>query len=66
MLTSPQDDLRRRAYGDTSFTPQMVRQCVASLRQSLMCASDLSPIVWQRSDATHSARERADVAHTCL
>ncbi|KAL0071714.1 hypothetical protein AAF712_000636, partial [Marasmius tenuissimus] len=45
-------------------TPHM-RHCISSIRQSLMCSADISPIVWQWSEKSHAAKERSDVVHTC-
>ncbi|ESK95529.1 hypothetical protein Moror_12715 [Moniliophthora roreri MCA 2997] len=45
-------------------TPHM-RHCISSLRQSLMCSSDITPIVWQWSERSKAAKERSDVVHTC-
>ncbi|KAJ7102364.1 hypothetical protein B0H15DRAFT_328304 [Mycena belliarum] len=42
-----------------------MRHCLSSLRQSIMCASDISTIVWQWSDKSQAAKERSDVVHTC-
>ncbi|KAK7028988.1 hypothetical protein VNI00_014698 [Paramarasmius palmivorus] len=45
-------------------TPHM-RHCISSLRQSLMCSADITPIVWQWSERSKAAKERSDVIHTC-
>ncbi|KAF9269955.1 hypothetical protein L218DRAFT_4111 [Marasmius fiardii PR-910] len=45
-------------------TPHM-RHCISSLRQSLMCSADVTPIVWQWSERSKAAKERNDVVHTC-
>ncbi|KAF7306548.1 hypothetical protein MIND_00446100 [Mycena indigotica] len=42
-----------------------MQHCLSSLRQSIMCASDITPIVWQWSEGSHAAKERSDVLHTC-
>jgi hypothetical protein len=38
--------------------------CIDSLRQSLMCASDITPIVWIR-DEENKLRPEGRVIHTC-
>ncbi|KAJ8517507.1 hypothetical protein ONZ45_g5325 [Pleurotus djamor] len=65
-------DVARRAmypeyYPDmVTETEQIhVRHCVSELRQSLMCAADVSPIVWQWSERAQAPKERADIAHSC-
>lgn len=45
-------------------TPHM-QHCISSLRQSIMCSSDITPIVWQWSQKSQAAKERSDVVHTC-
>ncbi|KAJ6626875.1 hypothetical protein B0H10DRAFT_1780690 [Mycena sp. CBHHK59/15] len=42
-----------------------MRHCLSSLRQSIMCASDISTIVWQWSEKSQAAKERSDILHTC-
>ncbi|KAJ6541042.1 hypothetical protein DFH09DRAFT_1089602 [Mycena vulgaris] len=42
-----------------------VRHCIDSIRQSLMCAADITPIVWQWSDRHRVAQQRDDVVHVC-
>ncbi|GFF55726.1 hypothetical protein IFM58399_10144 [Aspergillus lentulus] len=39
--------------------------CIDSIRQSLMCSSDISTIVWVWDPASHTARPHANVTHTC-
>ncbi|PKX97279.1 oxidase ustYa family protein, partial [Aspergillus novofumigatus IBT 16806] len=39
--------------------------CIDSIRQSLMCSSDISTIVWVWDSASHKARPHANVTHTC-
>jgi len=45
-------------------TPHMAH-CISSLRQSLMCSADVTPIVWQWSERSKKVFERSDVVHTC-
>jgi hypothetical protein len=42
-----------------------VDHCVDSLRQSLMCSVDVTPLVWQWSDERQKYLEKAQVPHTC-
>ncbi|KAJ3552825.1 hypothetical protein NM688_g3949 [Phlebia brevispora] len=39
--------------------------CVDSLRQGIMCAGDISPIVWHRNTPNESAIIELEVPHTC-
>ncbi|PKY03303.1 hypothetical protein P168DRAFT_319831 [Aspergillus campestris IBT 28561] len=39
--------------------------CIDSLRQSLMCSSDISTIIWQWDTNTGTSRPHANVTHTC-
>ncbi|KAF5392525.1 hypothetical protein D9757_002199 [Collybiopsis confluens] len=50
--------------GEGIHTPHM-RHCISSLRQSIMCSADVTPIVWQWSEKSKAAKERSDVVHTC-
>ncbi|KAF5375173.1 hypothetical protein D9758_000043 [Tetrapyrgos nigripes] len=45
-------------------TPHMAH-CVSSLRQSIQCSADITPLVWQWSHRSQKAFERSDVVHTC-
>ncbi|KAI0079448.1 hypothetical protein K474DRAFT_1639618 [Panus rudis PR-1116 ss-1] len=42
-----------------------VSHCVDSIRQSLMCASDISLIVWQWSEEKHQAVVKMNTVHSC-
>ncbi|TFK38461.1 hypothetical protein BDQ12DRAFT_112969 [Crucibulum laeve] len=42
-----------------------ISHCIDSIRQSLMCAGDVSTIVWQWAEPLKKAIVRGDVAHTC-
>ncbi|KIK70428.1 hypothetical protein GYMLUDRAFT_32436 [Collybiopsis luxurians FD-317 M1] len=50
--------------GEGIHTPHM-QHCISSLRQSITCSSDITPIVWQWSERSKAAKERSDVVHTC-
>ncbi|KAJ3722012.1 hypothetical protein F5878DRAFT_70349 [Lentinula raphanica] len=50
--------------GEGIHTPHM-QHCISSLRQSITCSSDITPIVWQWSNKSQAAKERSDVVHTC-
>ncbi|KAF9893744.1 hypothetical protein FE257_009914 [Aspergillus nanangensis] len=39
--------------------------CVDSIRQSLMCSSDISVIIWQWHEPSQSVRPHANITHTC-
>ncbi|EKG10358.1 hypothetical protein MPH_12550 [Macrophomina phaseolina MS6] len=39
--------------------------CVDSLRQSIMCHSDITPLVLQWDDEMQKSRHRANMPHTC-
>ena len=69
--TSYQNQMRKAMYPERYpntpegiHTPHM-RHCISSIRQSLMCSADISPIVWQWSERSLAAKERSDVVHTC-
>jgi hypothetical protein len=42
-----------------------VGHCIDTLRQSLMCTSDTSTIVWQWDEKSQRTGFRGGVAHTC-
>ncbi|KAH7881227.1 uncharacterized protein C8R40DRAFT_1164633 [Lentinula edodes] len=50
--------------GEGIHTPHM-QHCISSLRQSITCSADITPIVWQWSNKSKAAKERSDVVHTC-
>ncbi|KAK7696234.1 hypothetical protein QCA50_000887 [Cerrena zonata] len=45
--------------------PDHLSHCVDNIRQSLMCSSDISVIVWQWDDAAQVASPRMDTVHSC-
>ncbi|KAF2812836.1 uncharacterized protein BDZ99DRAFT_495991 [Mytilinidion resinicola] len=47
------------------FADSHVEHCIDSIRQSLMCHSDISPLVWQWSEEQNAMRMHGDVVHTC-
>ncbi|KAJ7139730.1 hypothetical protein C8R44DRAFT_867842 [Mycena epipterygia] len=66
------DEIRKAMFPD--YYPQSttegvntshMRHCLSSLRQSIMCTSDISTIVWQWSEKSQAAKERSDILHTC-
>ncbi|KAJ7456559.1 hypothetical protein FB451DRAFT_1276387 [Mycena latifolia] len=65
------DEIRKAMYPDyypatsEGINTKHMRHCLSSLRQSIMCTSDISPIVWQWSEKSQAAKERADILHTC-
>ncbi|KAF7422778.1 hypothetical protein PC9H_010937 [Pleurotus ostreatus] len=52
----------RISLGDNQ---QYASHCIDSIRQSLMCSSDVSLLVWQWDEATQQSRIRNDVVHRC-
>ncbi|KAJ7141706.1 hypothetical protein C8R43DRAFT_892595, partial [Mycena crocata] len=49
----------------TQFSMNHVRHCIGAIRQGLMCAADVTPIVWQWSTKLKVAEQRDDVVHVC-
>ena len=50
---------------DELFGPLHLNHCVDSIRQSLMCNSDISVIVWQWDKYTAMSKPVGNVVHTC-
>ncbi|KAF9444800.1 hypothetical protein P691DRAFT_735535 [Macrolepiota fuliginosa MF-IS2] len=42
-----------------------LRHCIGAIRQSLMCFSDVTPIVWQWNETIGMGDQRDDIVHTC-
>ncbi|KAJ7613517.1 hypothetical protein FB45DRAFT_938592, partial [Roridomyces roridus] len=42
-----------------------LRHCIGAIRQALMCAADIPPIVWQWSEPRQLVEQRDDVVHMC-
>lgn len=42
-----------------------IRHCIGAIRQALMCAADISPVVWQWSKVMQIADQRDDILHVC-
>ncbi|KAJ7042689.1 hypothetical protein C8F04DRAFT_1076762 [Mycena alexandri] len=65
------DEIRKAMHPDyyphttEGINTNHMRHCISSLRQSIMCTADISTIVWQWSERSQAAKERADVLHTC-
>ncbi|KAJ6539857.1 hypothetical protein DFH09DRAFT_1090169 [Mycena vulgaris] len=62
------DILRQHLHPGHNYTtlPKAhIRHCIGSIRQSLMCAGDVTPIVWQWSEKHQVAEQRDDVLHVC-
>ena len=64
--------LRKRLYTNETFDRKdelmgmdHLEHCVDAIRQSLMCASDITPNTWTWVEADHEAKAVANVAHTC-
>ena len=39
--------------------------CIESIRQSLVCSADVSPLVWQWVDRVQEVRLAGNIIHTC-
>ncbi|KAJ7071439.1 hypothetical protein C8F01DRAFT_1110512 [Mycena amicta] len=65
------DEIRKAMHPDyyphttEGINTSHMRHCLSSLRQSIQCTADITPIVWQWSEKSHAAKERSDVLHTC-
>ncbi|KAF4591063.1 hypothetical protein EYR40_009663 [Pleurotus pulmonarius] len=67
------DRIRRTIYSDhypeahisVEDNEEYVSHCVDSIRQSLMCSSDVSLLVWQWDEAALQSRIRTDVVRRC-
>jgi hypothetical protein len=42
-----------------------IRHCIGAIRQALMCAVDITPVVWQWSEKLQMAEQRDDIVHVC-
>ncbi|KAJ7206264.1 hypothetical protein GGX14DRAFT_397076 [Mycena pura] len=51
--------------GAALLKPGHLAHCIDSIRQSLMCAADTSPIVWQWSPERKRATTKFDIVHSC-
>ncbi|KAH8822119.1 hypothetical protein DL96DRAFT_1819696 [Flagelloscypha sp. PMI_526] len=54
-----------RYVGDMGLEEEHIRHCIDSIRQSLMCTSDVSAIVWQWNEQVQLVQGRTDMAHSC-
>jgi len=52
-------------YPDFHLPMSHIRHCIGALRQSLMCAADISTIAWQWSEKDKTAMQRDDILHSC-
>ncbi|KAF7345953.1 hypothetical protein MVEN_01617800 [Mycena venus] len=62
------DVLRKEVYRDYGYKHvpmNHIRHCVGAIRQALMCAADISPIVWQWSEKGQIVERRDDILHVC-
>lgn len=50
---------------NTTYGDWHIRHCVDSIRQSLMCSSDISVIVWQWNSTAKQHFPKGNIAHTC-
>ncbi|KAJ7033579.1 hypothetical protein C8F04DRAFT_1260834 [Mycena alexandri] len=62
------DMVRQRLHPGHNYTRLPmghIRHCIGAIRQALMCAADISPVVWQWSDELQIADQRDDIPHVC-
>ncbi|KAJ7622398.1 hypothetical protein FB45DRAFT_838509 [Roridomyces roridus] len=64
------DMLRQRIHHSSNYNYTWVpishlRHCIGAIRQALMCASDISTVVFQWSEQQQIAEQRDDVLHMC-
>ncbi|KAF9882666.1 hypothetical protein FE257_005660 [Aspergillus nanangensis] len=66
------NQVRKGLYGDVDWTDQSdhtgithLDHCVDIIRQGLMCNADITPLTWTRDGHDGSAKEVAEVIHTC-
>lgn len=48
-----------------NFDEGHMDHCIDTIRQSLMCHADITPLVFQWSDAHNSIRMHGNVVHSC-
>ncbi|KAF8248669.1 hypothetical protein K440DRAFT_642085 [Wilcoxina mikolae CBS 423.85] len=61
------DMLRKHIWSSSPSTGnEQLSQCLEALRQSVMCASDVTPLVWVWDEKKHVAKEVTEVQHTCV
>ncbi|KAJ7459260.1 hypothetical protein FB451DRAFT_1004075, partial [Mycena latifolia] len=63
-----QDTLRQQlspGYDYERVSNSHIRHCIGAIRQALMCAADITPVVWQWSEKHQLAEQRDDVLHVC-
>ncbi|KAJ7153294.1 hypothetical protein C8R46DRAFT_912510 [Mycena filopes] len=62
------DMVRQRLHPGHNYTRLPMghlRHCIGAIRQALMCAADITPVVWQWSDELKIADQRDDILHVC-
>lgn len=64
--------VRKRAWSHEDFDPsselmsmEHIDHCIDSIRQSLMCHADVTPLPFMWSEASHEALAVATVLHSC-
>lgn len=50
---------------DGLYGPSHMNHCVETLRQAIMCASDVTPYTWEWVDEKQHLRNRIKTPHTC-
>ncbi|KAF7365992.1 hypothetical protein MVEN_00475100 [Mycena venus] len=56
---------RGRGFNYTHVPISHVRHCIGAIRQALLCAADISPVVWQWSEERQLVEQRDDIVHVC-
>jgi hypothetical protein len=59
------DHWSEKVKEDELLGPMHLHHCIDSIRQSLMCMSDISVIVWQWDTRDLKAKPVGNIAHTC-
>src|SRR5271167_1482610 len=65
--------IRKKLYPEYYTDPELedhfrinhIEHCIDSIRSSLMCSADITPMVWQWWEPDQKFEPRNDVVHTC-
>jgi hypothetical protein len=49
----------------TYFEDEHIEHCIDTIRQSIMCHADITPLVYQWDDGQKKMRIHGDVVHSC-
>ena len=58
-------DMDMNTNGDDLLEMDHLDHCIDSVRQSLMCSSDISTITWTWDEEDQMSKPQADMIHTC-